>query len=103
MRPDGSHIQCEYDLDGQLVGLTDAQSRNSSWTYDWQGRLTAAVEQDGAIEVTYDQCGNMVSSKATIVPKGLAPVTFGISNRSRQLRPAHRSLAVTRKQLSVRL
>ena len=68
-RCDGTRVIPDYDLDGQLVGLTDAQSRKTTWTYDWQGRLIAAADDNSALELTYDQCGNLVRSAAAFEMK----------------------------------
>jgi YD repeat-containing protein len=68
-RCDGTRVIPDYDLDGQLVGLTDAQSRKTSWTYDWRGRLTAASDDGSALELTYDPCGNLVRSAAAFETK----------------------------------
>ncbi|MER7212581.1 polymorphic toxin-type HINT domain-containing protein [Streptosporangium sp. NPDC000239] len=49
-----------YDLNGNLTSITDAKGKVRTFTFDWLGRRTAAVDPDsGSSSSGYDLAGNL--------------------------------------------
>ena len=56
-------MRYEYDVNNNLVSVTDWEDRKTVYTYDENNRVTGVIKPDGSVTATeYDNAGRVIST-----------------------------------------